>query len=96
MLPDVKTECSAVVAAAAEAGVGAAPGAAAATGARAGAGVAISCSSSGPTDSLGMLLTAGTHEQNMDTTPGCRCRAVCGIVFTCMTAGINSGDVMMR
>ena len=94
MLPDVKTKCSAVVAAAAEAGVGAAAGAAAASGARAGAGVAISCSSSGSTDSLGMLLTTGTHEQNVDTTPGCRCRAVCGIVCTCMTAG--SGHVIMQ
>ena len=55
VLLDAKTECSAIVAVCAEAGVGAAPGAAAA-GARADA-------ASGSTDSLGMLLTTGTHEQ---------------------------------
>ena len=86
VLLDAKTECSAIVAVCAEAGVGAAPGAAAA-GARADA-------ASGSTDSLGMLLTTGTHEQKVDATPGCWCRAVSGMLCTCMTAG--SGHVIAR
>ena len=60
VLPDVKTEFSAVVAAGAQAGAGAVPGATAA-GARAGAGAATGAAAAQSTDSLRMLLTTGVH-----------------------------------
>ena len=69
VLPDAKTECRAVVAAGAETGAGAAPGATAA-GACVGAGAASGAAAAHSTDSLGMLLTTGTHERKGDTSQG--------------------------